>query len=144
MRRKHTDAWFIQDSCIYPTALLHKYPTTQNLFPLYRVSNTHHIYNLHTSMYNTPQSHLHNPINLLRNKEAAESKRQQSSSQAPKPGQITVILLTRDPNIHSPETRDNVHRQNDGTEDSQFAEDVSGLFLSLVHADVDLSEVVAV
>ena len=38
----------------------------------------------------------------------------------------------------------NIHGQNNSTKNGQFTEHISGLFLSLVHPDVDLSEVVAV
>ena len=37
---------------------------------------------------------------------------------------------------------DNIHRENNGAEHSQFAQNISSLFLSLVHADVDLSKVI--
>ena len=52
--------------------------------------------------------------------------------------------MTRDPDVHSPEAGNDVHGQHDGTEDCELAEDVGSLLLSLVHADVDLCEVIAV
>lgn len=81
---------------------------------------------------------LNNPINHLSNKKATKPKHQQSSRQTPKPRQIPLILLSGDPHIHAPETGDDVHGEDDGAEDGELAEDVGGLFLALVHADVDL------
>lgn len=89
-------------------------------------------------------SHLNNPIKQLRNKKATQPKNQQPSSQAPEPGQIALGILAGDPDIHAPQAGDDVHRQHNGAEDGELAEHVGGLLLALVHADVDLGEVVAV
>jgi hypothetical protein len=45
--------------------------------------------------------------------------------------------------VHAPDTGDDVHGQDNRTKDSQFAQYIRSLFLALVHADVDLSEVIA-
>jgi hypothetical protein len=111
------------------------------LMHLYRVSNPHSL----PCMYNLPSAQTHlskysnNLVHLLRNKEATEAKRQQTGSQTPEPRQIAFILLTRDPYVHPPETGNDIHWQHDGTQDREFAENVGGLLLALVHADVDLS-----
>jgi hypothetical protein len=39
---------------------------------------------------------------------------------------------------------DDVHREDDGPEDGEFAEDVGVLLGAFVHADVDLGDVIAV
>ena len=54
------------------------------------------------------------------------------------------MFLARHPHVHAPQAGDDVHGQDDRAEDGELAEDVGGLLLSLVHADVDLCEVVAV
>lgn len=46
--------------------------------------------------------------------------------------------------IHPPHARDDVHWQDDRAENCEPAEDVVGLLCPLVHADVDLGEVVRV
>ena len=96
--------------------------------------------------YTSPQSTIpsHDPINPLRNKVARNAKREQASGNAPEPSQVALVLLTRHPDVHAPHTGDDVHGQDDGAEDGEFAEDVGGLLGALVHADVDLGEVVAV
>lgn len=87
---------------------------------------------------------LYNAVYSLSGDVAAESKEEQSSGDTPEPGEVTLVLLTGHPDVHSPETGDNVHGQDDGTQNSELAENVSSLFLSLVHANVDLREVIAV
>jgi len=52
-------------------------------------------------------------------------------------------VLSGHNDVHSPETGDDVHGQNDGSQYRQSTEDVRRLFLSLVHFDVDLRQVVA-
>jgi hypothetical protein len=45
--------------------------------------------------------------------------------------------------VHTPDTSYNVHRQNNRTKNGKLSENVGRLLLTLVHPDVDLSEVVA-
>jgi hypothetical protein len=102
-----------------------------------------------THMHHRPSPTLHinpsnNPINPLRNKVARETETKQTSRNAPEPDQIALVLLTRHPDVHAPHASDDVHGQDDGSEDGEFAENVGGLLGALVHADVDLGEVVAV
>lgn len=46
--------------------------------------------------------------------------------------------------IHSPHAGDNVHREDNGTQNGELAENVVGLLCTFVHTDVDLGEIVAV
>ena len=46
--------------------------------------------------------------------------------------------------IHSPHAGDNVHREDNGTQNGELAENVVGLLCTLIHTDVNLSKVVAV
>lgn len=55
---------------------------------------------------------------------------------------MIIDLLARDLDIHTPHARNDIHRQHNGTKNRQFSENVGGLFLPLVHADVDLREIV--
>lgn len=82
--------------------------------------------------------YLDNTVNHLGNEKAAEAKNQQPGSQAPEPSQIALVLLSGHPYIHAPQSCDDVHGQDDGAEHGELAEDVGGLFLALVHADIDL------
>lgn len=91
-----------------------------------------------------PPTLLHNPIKCLRDEEAPKAKEQECSSDTQEPGQVTFSVLSRDPNVHTPEASYNVHRKDDRTKHRQLAEHVSGLLLSLIHANVDLCKVVAV
>jgi len=91
-----------------------------------------------------PLAHSHYPIDLLRNKVTRDAKRRQAGSDAPEPKQVALVRLPGNPDVHAPHTGDDVHGQDDGTQDRQLAEDVGGLLRALVHADVDLGEVVAV
>ena len=93
---------------------------------------------------NTTSSHSHNPISPPRSVKARKPESQQPSGDTPKPRQIIVNDLTRDVDIHTPHAGDNVHRQDNGAHNGEFAEDVGILFRALVHADVDLGDVVAV
>jgi hypothetical protein len=88
-------------------------------------------------------THLHNPVNPLSDEEACDAETEKTSGDAPEPHEIPLILLSRHPDVHSPHTRDDVHGQDDGSEDGELAEDVGGLLGALVHADIDLGEVVA-
>ena len=71
-------------------------------------------------------------------KEAAHPEQEKPSSQTPEPGQVALVLLTRDPDVHTPKTCDNIHWKDDRAQDGELSEDIGGLLLSLVHADVDL------
>ena len=44
----------------------------------------------------------------------------------------------------TPHACDDIHWQNDSTQDGELAQYVGSLLLALVHADVDLSEVIGV
>jgi hypothetical protein len=46
--------------------------------------------------------------------------------------------------IHSPHAGDNVHGEDDGTQNGELAENVVGLLCTLVHTDVNLSKIIAV
>lgn len=46
--------------------------------------------------------------------------------------------------VHTPHTRDDIHRQNDCAQNGELAQHISCLLLALVHADVDLCQVVRV
>ena len=46
--------------------------------------------------------------------------------------------------VHTPHTGNNIHRQDNGTKDGEFSQDVSVRFGALVHSNVDLGDVVAV
>lgn len=122
-------------SCIHPTQSSHPTHIYLHCFP---PPHPNHIY---TFPIRIPSN---NSINLLGDKEATEAKRQQPRSKTPEPDQIPLVFLARDPNIHAPKTSDDVHGQHDGAEDRELAEHVGGLLLSLVHADINLCEVVAV
>ena len=50
----------------------------------------------------TPLPSLNNLIKFLRNIKATNTKSEQSSSNSPKPPQITFVFLTWDPDIHTP------------------------------------------
>lgn len=52
------------------------------------------------------------------------------------------MFLAGHPNVHAPKTSNDVHGKHDRAEYGELAEDVSGLLLPLVHADVDLSKVI--
>ena len=91
-----------------------------------------------------PITYSHNAVNSLRNQVTRTSKRDKPTSDTPEPCQIVLGVLAGNPNVHTPHARDDVHRQHDRTQNRQFAEDIRGLLRALVHADVDLGEVVAV
>jgi hypothetical protein len=46
--------------------------------------------------------------------------------------------------IHSPHSGDNVHREDNGTQNGELAENVVGLLCTLVHTDVNLGKIIAV
>jgi hypothetical protein len=105
----------------YPTLPFSAYPTTSN-----------------------SSTFLHNPIKRLGNVEAGEAKNYQSSSDAAEPRQVAFSVLSRNPNVHTPQASYDIHGKDDRTKDGQLAEHIRGLLLSLVHSNVDLCEVVAV
>lgn len=119
-------------------SIIHGFSYLRNMHPL----TLHlHPYTLFSTL--SPPSHSNNLIKRLRDKITRQPKRQQPTSNAPKPRQAAFILLPRHPHVHSPQSGNDVHRQNNRSQNSQLAQHVGGLLLSLVHADVDLCEVVA-
>lgn len=52
---------------------------------------------------------LDNPIDSLRDHETCEAEDEQSCCDTPKPGEVTLVLLSRHPHVHAPETRDDIH-----------------------------------
>ena len=89
-------------------------------------------------------TYLHDSVNPLGDEEAGDSESEQAGGDTPEPHEVSLVLLPGHPDVHSPHTRDDVHGQDDGSEDCELAEDVGGLLGALVHANVDLGEVVAV
>lgn len=90
-----------------------------------------------------PLPSLNNAINPLRNQIAQQAEPNEPAGDAEEPIQVFNVLAGDDA-VHTPYTSNDVHGKDDGTEDGQLAEDVRCLLLALVHANVDLSEVVAV
>lgn len=86
----------------------------------------------------------HNLVHSLRDHVAGETEHYEPGSDAPEPGEVVLVRLSRDPNVHPPQARDDVHGQDNGTQDRKLAEDVGRLLCTLVHADVDLGEIVLV
>ena len=87
---------------------------------------------------------LHNVVDPLGDEVASDTESKKTCGDAEEPDEVAFVFLSGDPDVHAPQTGDDVHREDDGAENSELAEDVGGLFLALVHADVDLCEVVAV
>ena len=85
-----------------------------------------------------------NAIRFPRHEKACNPKQDQPSRNAPKPRQTVLGALARDQHIHTPHAADDIHRKNDGAHDGELAEDIGVFFRALVHADVDLGDVVAV
>ena len=77
----------------------------------------------------------------FRKQEARHAEDYQARRQTPEPRQ-RLDILSRNEAVHTPETGDDVHGQDDGADDGKFAQDVVGLLRALVHADVDLGEIV--
>lgn len=90
------------------------------------------------------QVFLDDAVHSLCDEVAGDAESEEAGGDAPEPGQVAFVLLAGHPYVHAPHTRDDVHGQDDGTQHGEFAEDVGGLLGALVHADVDLGEVVAV
>lgn len=67
--------------------------------------------------------------------------KRRSELTAPEPIEV-INVLSRYEDVHTPHSRDNVHWKNNSTQDSQFAQHICCLLLTLVHADVDLREVI--
>lgn len=57
----------------------------------------------------TSVSVLDNLIHALGNEVARDAEAQQAGRDEHEPLQVALVLLTRDPDVHAPETRDNVH-----------------------------------
>jgi hypothetical protein len=123
-----------------------KWPALRrNITPIEK--NKNRVYNPElTKIIVTPRNTAvsYNTIHPLRDEVARDAKREQTSSNAPEPSQVALVLLARHPDVHAPHTGNDVHGQDDGSEDCEFAEDVGGLLGAFVHADVDLGEVIAV
>ncbi len=88
-------------------------------------------------------SYSNNPVSLLGNEVTTNTKRKQASSDTPEPRQVALVVLPGHPHVHAPHSRDNVHGQDDCTDNGELAKDVGILFGALIHADVDLGDVVA-
>lgn len=87
---------------------------------------------------------LHNAVYPFCDEETCKSEQKQARGDAPEPSEVPFVLLAGNPYVHAPETGDDVHRQHDGAEHGELAQDVVSLLGSLVHANVDLGEVVLV
>lgn len=83
-------------------------------------------------------------VDPLRNEEARQAKEDQAPGDAPEPGQAALVLLAGHPHVHTPQARDDIHGQHNGAEHGELAQDVVGLLGALVHANVDLREIVLV
>lgn len=86
---------------------------------------------------------LHNLVHSLGDYVARQAEEDQPRGETPEPGQ-GLVFLARNKDVHAPQTGDDIHGQDDGTEDGQLAEDIGRLLGALVHADIDLSKVVSV
>lgn len=84
------------------------------------------------------------PVHLPRNKITNQPKRHETGGDAEEPGEVALDVLPGHPDVHAPHAGDDVHRQHDGAENGELAEDVGVHFGALVHANVDLGDVVAV
>jgi hypothetical protein len=95
-----------------------------------------------TSLPRSPDhSYLNNPIHPLRDHIAQQPKTDQTTRDPKEPIQI-VHILAGDNAIHAPDTCDDVHRQDNSAEHGKLAEDVGSLLLALIHADVDLGQII--
>ena len=110
---------------------------------LYSRERYHPLFSAHQPVNTISGRPLYDTIHPLCDKVADQSKRQQPAGQRPEPRQA-VHILSRDQDVHAPHARDDVHGQHNGPDDSELTQDVIGLFRALVHANVDLREVVAV
>lgn len=87
---------------------------------------------------------LDNAVDPLRDEETRQAEENQPRGDAPEPGQAALVLLAGNPHVHAPKARDDIHGQHNGAEHGELAQDVVGLLGALVHADVDLREVILV
>ena len=87
---------------------------------------------------------LNEPVNPPGGIVASKSKAEKSNSNANKPSEVALVFLAGDPDVHAPEARNDVHRQDNGTKDRKFVEAVSRLLRALRHLQVDLREIVSV
>ena len=107
---KWKEKWYLRISILYPMFSTSpskpgqsQFICTLIVYPKYSTASA--IYNLPSSspsnIYTCLPS-LNNLIELLRNIKATKTKNQQSSSNSPKPLQITFMLLTWHPDVHTP------------------------------------------
>ena len=82
---------------------------------------------------------IHPPGSII----ARKPETKESDGDANEPGKVAFVLLTWNPDIHAPEAGDDVHGEDNGTEDGELVEAIGRLFGTLRHLAVDLSEVVA-
>lgn len=80
----------------------------------------------------------YNFVHPLGDQIARHAEEDQTDSDPREPLQVAFVFLTGHPDVHSPETCYDVHREHDSAQNGQLAENVGSLLLSLVHADVDL------
>lgn len=95
---------------------------------------------LPSSSINCPN--LDNLVDPFGDHVASYSKYEQPCRYTDKPGQVAFVLLARNPDVHAPETGDDVHREDDCAQDGELAENICGLLLAFVHANIDLCEVI--
>lgn len=86
---------------------------------------------------------LNNIVNPLGDQVAPNAEGKKPSSDPEEPLEVALVFLSGNPDVHAPETGYDVHGEDDRAEHGELAEDVGGLFLSLVHADVNLCKVVS-
>lgn len=87
---------------------------------------------------------LNNVIHSLGDHIARQAKEQQTSGNPEEPRKVSFVFLAWHPYVHTPKTRDDVHGEHNRTENSELAENICRLFLTLIHPYVDLCEVVTV
>lgn len=81
---------------------------------------------------------------LVRRPRTQDSERRKAAKDATKPGVALLDVFAGDVDVHTPETCDQVHRNEDGTERGELREDVVDLVVCVGHFDRDLREVVGV
>lgn len=96
------------------------------------------------SNHDTHSVPLNNAIDSSGDEVTDQAKCNQASRDAEEPGQVAFVFLAGNPDVHTPHTCDDVHGQDDCSKNCQFAENVGVLLGALVHANVDLGDVVAV
>jgi len=60
---------------------------------------------------------------------------------SPEPSE-TIRMLSGYHHVHTPHTRNNIHGEDDGAQNGELTQHISCLLLALVHANVDLCQVV--